>query len=92
MKLNLKNKNFSLINEILFKVFYISIGIVSILAFISYISVYESEKNKRLEELSSYVSERVRVDSEIFKLAEDNSKVFEKEFMKLYNSGISFKR
>ncbi len=88
MKLNLKNKNFSLINEILFKVFYISIGIVSILAFISYISVYESEKNKRLEELSSYVSERVRVDSEIFKLAEDNSKVFEKEFMKLYNSGI----
>ncbi len=88
MKLNLKNKNFSLINEILFKVFYISIGIVSILAFISYISVYESEKNKRLEELSSYVSERVRVDSEIFKLAEDKSKVFEKEFMKLYNSGI----
>lgn len=88
MKLNFKNKNFSLINEILFKVFYISIGIVSILAFISYISVYESEKNKRLEELSSYVPERVRVDSEIFKLAEDNSKVFEKEFMKLYNSDI----
>ena len=86
--MNLKNRNLSLINEILLKIFFISIGIVSIIAFISYISVYESEKNKRLEELRAYVSERVRVDSEIFKLAEDNLKIFEKEFMKLYNSDI----
>ncbi|WP_371362170.1 hypothetical protein SRRS_33930 [Sporomusa rhizae] len=88
MKLNFKNKKSSLINEVLFKIFYISIGIVSIIAFISYISVYESEKNKRLEELSSYVSEKVRVNSEIFKLAEDNLKIFQKEFMKLYSSDI----
>ncbi|AWI03037.1 sensor domain-containing diguanylate cyclase [Clostridium drakei] len=88
MKLNFKNNNFSLINEILFKIFYISIGIVLIIAFISYINTYKSEKNKKLDELSYYVSERVRVDSEIFKLAEDNSKVFQKEFMKLYNSDI----
>ncbi|WP_055668197.1 hypothetical protein [Desnuesiella massiliensis] len=88
VKINLKNRNLSLINEILLKIFYISISIVSIIAFISYISVYESEKNKQLEELRAYVSERVRIDSEIFKLAEDNLKIFEKEFMKLYNSDI----
>lgn len=88
MKLNFKNKNFSLINEMLLKILCISIGIISIISFISYVGVYKNEKNKRLEEISSYVPERVRVDSEIFKLAKDNSKVFEQEFMKLYNSDI----
>lgn len=75
MKLNFKNKNFSLINEMLLKILNIYIGIISIIAFISYVSVYKNEKNKRLEELSSCVPERVRVDSEIFKLAKDYKKV-----------------
>jgi len=81
-------RKLSLMNNILLKIFLMSIGIVAIISYISYLSVYSTETEKKLEELRTYISDRVRTDSEIFKLAEDNLKIFEKEFMKLYLSDI----
>ena len=81
-------RKLSLMNNILLKIFLMSIGIVAIISYISYLSVYSTETEKKLEELRTYIYDRVRTDSEIFKLAEDNLKIFEKEFMKLYLSDI----
>lgn len=87
-KLKSKNESSSLINGILFRIFFISFCIVTIVAFISYIVVYNREKNKSLEEVTTYVSERIVAHSENFKLAEDDMKIFEKEFLNLYDSDI----
>ncbi|MZP31381.1 diguanylate cyclase [Heliobacterium undosum] len=64
----------------------ISLCIVAVISFASYANVFSTQTEKRLNELKTDVAERVRTDSEIFRLAEDNLKVFEKEFMQLYLS------
>lgn len=81
-------RKLSLMKNILLKIFLLSIGIVSIISYISYLNVYTADTGKKLDELKTYVSDRVRTDSEIFKLAEDNLIIFEKEFIKLYYSDI----
>lgn len=81
-------RKLSLMKNIIFKIFLMSIGIVAIISYISYLNIYSTVTEKKLEELRTYVFNRVRTDSEIFKLAEDNLKVYEKEFMKLYHSDI----
>ncbi|SDG67741.1 GGDEF domain-containing protein [Desulfosporosinus hippei] len=81
-------RKLSLIRNILLRIFLLSIGIVFIIAIITYLNVYSNETEKKLEQLKTYVFDRVRYDSEIFTLAEDNLKVFENEFLKLYLSDI----
>lgn len=88
MSIENKKKTTSLIKGIILRIFILSICIVTIITSISYFNVYSNQTENSLEELKYYVSERVRTDSEIFKLAEDNLKVFEKEFMKLYLSDV----
>lgn len=83
-----KYKYLSIIKSIMRKIFLISIVIVFIISLISYFNTYNRETRDRLEELKQYVSERVRTDSEIFRLAMDNLDVFSKEFIKLYHSDI----
>jgi diguanylate cyclase (GGDEF)-like protein len=63
-----------------------SIAIVSMISYFSYFSTYNRETEKQLQELKSFVADRVRTDSEIFKLAKDNLDVFSEEFLKLYHS------
>ena len=82
------HKSLSIIKSIILKIFLISIIIVFIISLISYYNTYNRETEERLEELKEYVSERVRTDSEIFRLAIDNLDVFSQEFMKLYHSDI----
>ncbi len=83
-----RNKPTTLIKSILIRIILMSVCIVTLITFISYFNVYHKQTAKNLEDLQRYVSERVRTDSEIFKLAEDNLKVFEKEFLKLYHSDV----
>ncbi len=82
------HKSLSIIKSIVLKIFLTSIIIVFIISLISYYNTYNRETEERLEELKEYVSERVRTDSEIFRLAIDNLDVFSQEFMKLYHSDI----
>lgn len=84
--LKAKGKRLSLMNSILIRVFLLSMFIVSISTFLSYYSVYEKQTKSALTELQTYVTDRVRSDSEIFILAEDNLQAFEKEFLTLYLS------
>ncbi|WP_170291665.1 sensor domain-containing diguanylate cyclase [Heliobacterium mobile] len=78
----------SLIKGILVKIFLMSIAIVTVVSLISYYNAYHRETEERLEELTVYVSEHVRTESEIFRLAKDNLDVFSQEFLKLYQSDI----
>jgi diguanylate cyclase (GGDEF)-like protein len=87
-KLDRNKGSSSLINGILLRIFLISFCIVTMVAFISYAVVYNREKNKSLEDVTTYVSERIAAHSENFKLAEEDMKIFEKEFLKLYDSDI----
>lgn len=75
----------------LLKIFLIAVGVVLMLSAISYYNVYTSVREEKLAELKTFVSERVRTDSEIFRLAMDNLNVFSEEFMKLYASHIEVK-
>lgn len=78
----------SLIRGVLVRIFILSFCVVLLFTAIAYYTTYESYKKKNLEELRSNVMERVRTDSEIFKLAQDDLKIFEEEFLKLYLSDI----
>lgn len=84
-----KEKSLSIIKNMLIRIFLISIIIVILISLISYANTYNREKHARLEELRTYVQERIRTDSEIFRLAMDNLDIFSKEFMKLYHSDIN---
>ena len=78
----------SLMRSIFWRIVIISLIIVFSIALVSYFRTYNKEKEKRLGELKNYVTDRIRTDSEIFRLAEDNLDVFAKEFMKLYHSDV----
>ncbi len=90
MKLDFKNGQGSLscIKGILLRIFLISIVIVFFVSVISYVNTYKHETEEGLEGLKVYVTEMVRTNSEIFRLAEDNLDAFSKEYLKLYHSEI----
>lgn len=83
-----RERSLSFIKGILLRIFLFSIAIVFIISMIVYANTYQRETEERLDELKHYVTDRVRTDSEIFRLAEDNLDVFAQEFMKLYHSEI----
>jgi len=85
---NTSNRPITLIRLILTRIFIVSLLVIVVAGTRSYSTTYTNEKEGALAELQKYVGERVRTDSEIFQLAEDNLAVFKEEFLKLYNSAI----
>lgn len=79
----------TLIQGVLFRIFIVAMILVAILSFFYYFYIYNLEAEKRLDELKEYVDERVKADSVIFELAEDNLQVFKEEFLRLYTSDIT---
>lgn len=78
----------SLIRSILLQILAGSLTAVLLVSAYTYHSTYSRVRSDSLEELRTYVGNRVRDDSEIFRLAEDNLAVFSEEFLKLYNSSV----
>ncbi|MBO8155677.1 MAG: diguanylate cyclase [Bacillaceae bacterium] len=78
----------TLMQGVLVRIFVTAIILVALISLASYFYVYNQEKEKRLGELEEYVMNRVKSDSVIFELAEDNLEVFKKEFLRLYTSDV----
>lgn len=78
----------SLTTRILARIAFFSAVAVSALSFLAYSRAYEVATEAKIEELKAYVSARVRADSSIFGLAEDNLRVFGREFLRLYNADV----
>ncbi len=55
-----------------------------------YYHTFKNQESQTLEELKLYVASRVEHEESLFALAKDSLQVFEKEYLKLYTSGIAF--
>lgn len=83
-----KHAEVSLIRDVLVKTAVLAVLIMVIMSTYIYYATYNRQEEQTLQELRSYVQNRVLTDSEIFHLAEDNLKSFTKEFMALYLSDL----
>lgn len=76
----------SLMHRVLMQIILTATIGVAMLTTVAYAYVYYQTADQALHELEKYVSDRIRSDSAIFELAEDNLDRFAKEYMRLYLS------
>ncbi len=82
------SKQPTLMQGVLLRIFATAMVAVMLFSVFSYFYAYQQEKEQRLDDLREYVADRVKADSVIFELAEDNLAVFKKEYLRLYLSDV----
>lgn len=85
-----KKRTSSLSREIFLRVAGIATLIVAAITAGAYFITFSATKQESLDRLKQYVSTRVRNESKIFQLAEDNLEIFKKEFLHLYQANADF--
>ena len=76
----------SIIRWILGRITFFSMIVILLVSTIEYINAYDTKSSAILEEKKQHIAEKIKIESQIFMLAEKNLDVFEDEFLRLYSS------
>lgn len=77
-----------LVPSLLLRIALTAVVIIAILTGGTYLYVFNNTRAETLSDLEARVAERVRTESRLFELAEDNLSRFTEEFMRLYRSDV----